>query len=122
MTCLILGDSIAVGLAQHRPECAVEAKVGVSAAAFVATRTNADDVIISLGSNDGSDPTAALIRLREQIDARRVTWIVPAVRWADQVRRVANLHGDVSITVMAGRDGVHPSSYRALAELSGQTK
>lgn len=116
--CLILGDSIAVGVAQYRPECRVEARVGVSAAAFVATVTSANTVIISLGSNDGADPTAALIRLRDRIDARRVIWIVPAIRWADHVRRVADLYGDTTLIVMAGPDGVHPSSYRALAQLT----
>lgn len=116
--CLIVGDSIAVGVAPHRPECAVEARVGVSAASFVASRTASDTVIVSLGSNDGADPTAALHRLRERITARRVIWIVPAYRWADQVRAVARQHNDTSITVVAGPDGVHPASYRALAQLT----
>lgn len=116
--CAIIGDSIAVGVAQHRPGCAVEARVGISAAGFSATRTSADTVIVSLGSNDASDPTDALLRLRRQIDARRVIWIVPAVRWASEVRRVADQHHDTTITVVAGPDGVHPFSYRALAELT----
>lgn len=116
--CLILGDSIAVGVGQQRPECHVEARVGVSAAAFHVAQTSADTVIISLGSNDWSDPTSALWKLRERIDAKRVVWIVPAIRWAAQVHRVADLYGDTTVTVMAGFDGVHPTSYRALAQLT----
>lgn len=119
--CLILGDSIAVGVAQHRPECQVEARVGVSAAAFHAVQTSAGTVIISLGSNDGADPTNALLKLRERIDAKSVVWIVPVIRWTAHVRRVADLYGDTTITVMAGPDGVHPASYRALAQLTKET-
>jgi hypothetical protein len=57
--CMILGDSIATGIAQHRPECLTYATVGVNTRKFVtehiAGNLSAKTVIISLGSNDSKD-------------------------------------------------------------------
>ena len=54
--CLILGDSIAIGLHRFLPECEVRAKTGITTSAFAKLSNyeeiNAPIVIISLGTND----------------------------------------------------------------------
>jgi lysophospholipase L1-like esterase len=123
MSCLIAGDSIAVGIAQHRPECAMNATVGITSRAFNSHvgAIDADTVVISLGSNDSADPSAELSRLRAKVRARRVIWIVPAYRNSDAIRRLARSHQDSILEIPSlTSDHIHPtpSAYRALA---GQT-
>jgi hypothetical protein len=120
--CAILGDSIAVGVWWHRPECAEHARIGISAAAFVGGPRSAREVVISLGSNDAADPTDALIRLRASIQAERVVWIVPAYRNGDAVRMVASLYRDQFVEFTPGVDGVHPRSYPELAEKTKEAR
>jgi len=57
-TCLILGDSIAVGLASVIKGCVVVAKVGMSSTWIMANAPTmqADRVYISSGSNDPDNP------------------------------------------------------------------
>ena len=38
MTCLIIGDSLAVGVGEFRPECDTVAKVGITSQTYLATR------------------------------------------------------------------------------------
>lgn len=57
LDCLILGDSIAVGVGQARPACTTSARVGITSGAFLqalypAAPKSASDVVISLGVND----------------------------------------------------------------------
>jgi len=56
LECLILGDSIAVGVAQFRPECVAYAKGGINSRqwvnSYITKNRSANTVIISLGSND----------------------------------------------------------------------
>lgn len=83
--CLIIGDGIAVGLAQARPVCAAVARKGVTSAAFVASDlshlTPADTAVISLGGSDtpGMTTGADLQRVRQAITAQRVIWLIPNV-------------------------------------------
>ncbi len=118
--CLILGDSIAVGVGQQRPDCQVEAQVGISSAAYLAIfnrNREADHVVISLGSNDRHVDIGALLELRSTIKARRVYWILPATangRFAVNV--VAGAYGDRVFGFEPGGDHVHPRDYRELAE------
>ena len=122
--CLVLGDSIAVGLSSALAECRVDAKAGISSPSFADThvaRAGGDLVVISLGSNDGrGDTTAALERVRARITAApRVLWLVPNVGARTEVLAVAAGHGDqvVDIRPFVGGDGVHPTEngYRELA-------
>jgi lysophospholipase L1-like esterase len=123
VSCAILGDSIAVGIAQHLPECAVHARVGVSAAGFAGGPGEAGTVVISLGSNDSADPTPHLDRLRSTVRASRVVWIVPATAAAQAVRRVAARWGDGTVElVRVGADRVHPDGrgYQEIAQRAAQ--
>lgn len=123
MECLILGDSIAVGIAQHTP-CVVMAQVGRTSSAqanMIVRRVSARHAIISLGSNDPFDPDLLrnLRRVRAGVDARFVTWIIPYHSHAGgAVRRVADAYGDgmVELRAFKTNDGVHPSNYRGVAQ------
>ncbi|HKM62238.1 MAG TPA: hypothetical protein VJY39_07085, partial [Acidisphaera sp.] len=63
VTCAILGDSLADGVAAFRPDCLADTKVGISTSAYLRAHTTAVDagtVLISLGVNDGeTDPGTA---------------------------------------------------------------
>jgi lysophospholipase L1-like esterase len=119
--CLIIGDSIGVGIALHTP-CKVAAQVGraSSTQAAIIKRVSADHVIISLGSNDPFDPELLrnLRRVRASINAKWVVWIVPYHSHAGgAVRRVADAYGDGMVELRAFKtaDGVHPTNYRGVA-------
>jgi len=121
LDCLIIGDSIGIGIAPHTP-CKVAAQVGraSSTQAAIIKRVSADHVIISLGSNDPFDPELLrnLRRVRASINAKWVVWIVPYHSHAGgAVRRVADAYGDgmVELRAFKSRDGVHPSNYQGVA-------
>jgi len=120
--CLVLGDSIAVGVAQHLPECQVIAKVGLSSSqVLAAVKAVSNDVtIISVGSNDPRNPE--LLRniraLRAKINAKYVIWLLPYDGSASgAVRQVAGSHRDYLIDLknFASGDGVHPKNYKSIA-------
>jgi hypothetical protein len=117
-TCLILGDSIAVGLASVIKGCVVVAKVGMSSTWIMANAPTmqADRVYISSGSNDPDNPalSANLKHTRAKIGGV-ITWIEPVnARAASVVAAVAAKHGDRVVSFTPGRDNVHPKSYEAL--------
>lgn len=124
MTCLIMGDSIAVGIHAQAPSCAMLAHKGWTSAQwhqhYRTLRIDADRVVISLGSNDGHGDTAGQIAaIRAHVEARHVIWIVPACnrRAARAVVAEAARHGDALLWIGAlSPDGVHPTrrGYRAL--------
>ena len=126
LECLIIGDSIAVGTAQHRPECAVIARVGINSKSWVNKHITEDlqagTVVISLGSNDSANMATLkeLFSIRQVVKAKQVVWIVPAIKPEKQeaVEIVADKFEDkiVRITEL-GKDGVHPTAngYKILA-------
>lgn len=123
--CLLLGDSIAVGVGRARPECAVQAEVGIGSAAFLRKHGGphkADTVAISLGSNDAVDIRGPLTALRRQVEARRVYWILPAKSGPQEraVIDIARENGDAVLTFKPGADGVHPATYGALSQFVGR--
>jgi lysophospholipase L1-like esterase len=83
LECLIIGDSIAQGIANHRPECVEYAQVGHTSRqanrAYRTRRLSADTVVISLGTNDHRyvDTYGELIQLRQNIKSKNVIWIMP---------------------------------------------
>lgn len=120
--CILLGDSIAVGLRPHLP-CTLQAQVGRNShhQSVIIRPIEARKVIISLGSNDVGDPTMMKSQLRHlrlirrNIDADKVIWILPYHNQGhENIRRVAAENGDGLLDLINFRtsDGVHPRSYK----------
>jgi len=131
LDCILLGDSIALGLAQARPGCNVVAVSGITSEryvqTFLATR-RARTVIISLGVNDGDGVATAhnLRRLRGTVSADIVYWLLAGgnPRTRDAVRSVASRYGDrlIDVAPLAGPGHIHPdrAGYAMLArKISG---
>lgn len=128
LDCLILGDSIAVGTAQARPECVSYSKGGINSYDWLNKNVGkspyiARHVIISLGSNNhrGVKTESELNTIRQLTKADRVYWILPAIKPDIQeiVRRIAVENGDVILPIKdLSTDRVHPTTkgYRQLAE------
>jgi lysophospholipase L1-like esterase len=133
--CLILGDSIAVGTHQVRPECVAYAKGGWNTwqwnRDYLKNDLTANTVIISLGSNDHKyiNTEAELLKMREKVQGQRVFWILPAgnlkasevnIQWIQGlVKEIAQKYGDTVLPInRVQRDGIHPSSagYKEIAE------
>jgi len=126
--CLILGDSIAVGVHHTRPDCAVYAKSGINSRDFVNRYIGkdlvAETVLISLGSNDYKQIKTKneLLDLRSQVVAKKVYWVIPAIKPEIQeiVEGVANKYGDWIIRIPnLSTDGVHPTrqGYKRIGEI-----
>ena len=128
LECLILGDSIAVGVHKARPECVAYVKSGINSRDFVNKYIGkdlvADTVVISLGSNDhqGIKTRNELLDLRSQIVGKKVYWIMPAIKPEIQeiVEEVADKHGDWIIRIPhLSKDRVHPTrkGYERIGEI-----
>lgn len=129
--CLIVGDSIGVGVSQVRRECRAHVRSGINSAVWNRTYLHnlepSKVLIISLGANDTRQiDTGANIRLlRNKTTATRVYWLLPSEKLkphaVEAVRRVAEEYGDIVIerpTTDISSDGVHPTyaGYKKLAE------
>jgi hypothetical protein len=140
--CLILGDSIAVGTQQFRPECAVMAKGGINSQQWRKKYLEGDQgvlpeaktVIISLGSNDHKNVRTVfeLQEIRRQVKSDRVFWILPHgnnpasgtdIEWLQRfVNAVAAENGDIVLPInRVQKDNIHPS-WAGYKELAAQTK
>ena len=126
LECLILGDSIAQGIAQHRPECAVYAKVGINSFAWnnknITKPLNAKTVVISLGANDSAsiNTKRELEALREVVKAEIVFWILPYNKpdLHQFIRELAEDYRDIVLPIASiSSDKVHPTTkgYKLLA-------
>ena len=122
LDCLILGDSIAVGTHQFKPECTIVAKSGINSLQWNKNYSKdlrlkpAKTVIISLGSNDhkGVKTYEELRLLRSKINARDVYWVLPNpekfINQAEDVKAIATMNGDMIIRPTRYQsDQVHPS-------------
>lgn len=131
--CLIIGDSIAVGVSQVRPECRSIAKSGINSRDWVAKNLTklrpAKNLIISLGANDfkGINTEGHLRSLRTNAVADQVFWILPSSklkpRQVEAVWHIALEFDDVVIPRPENdisADGVHPTyqGYRRLADMT----
>jgi len=129
--CLIIGDSIAVGTKQFRPDCVAFAKGGINSGQWRRQYLDGDKgalplaetLIISLGSNDhkGVNTRAEIAKIRTSVSAKRVYWILPAIKpeIQDIVQEVAAGFGDIVLPITRLQpDGIHPSwaGYKKLAK------
>ncbi len=130
LECLILGDSIAVGTHQFRPECVALAKGGINTWQFNKNYAShiepAQTVIISLGSNDhdGVNSFKELLAMRQRVEGKRVFWILPAIKphIQDMVRIIANNYGDTVLPITRLQpDKVHPS-WAGYKDIAAKTK
>ncbi len=120
--CLILGDSIAVGIGSVSPKCETIAKVGINSKNFVVSRKyipSAKTTVISLGSNDGNaNFSKYLNNLRKKISGK-VIWIISNnnAKARDITLTIARKHGDgvIYLSQFSSADGVHPKSYSSIA-------
>ena len=135
LECLIIGDSIAVGLTAYRPECASLSKGGINTwqynKQYKSQDLTADSVIISLGSNDHKHIKTLdeLTKLRQRVQARQVYWIlphgnlkaseVPIENIQSIVKQLAADYGDIVVPITrVQKDNIHPSTagYKLLSE------
>jgi hypothetical protein len=129
--CAAIGDSIAVGVGQARPECVTTARVGITSGTYINSllplaEFGVDTTIISLGVNDGSgvDTLTNLRTVRNQVTSRVVYWLLPGLK--DEVRAdirtVAAENGDrlIDTRPYVGRDHLHPNGagYQQIASQS----
>ena len=135
LECLILGDSLAVGVGQIRQECTTRAKSGINSYDYVNRHlwhTNGNNqaktIIISLGSNDTQkiNTFEELNTLRQLVKADRVYWILPAIKEEKRkaVWAVANKHHDHVIETRdhdLSPDLIHPTG-KGYRTISNQTK
>jgi lysophospholipase L1-like esterase len=135
LECLILGDSLAVGVGQIRTECVTRAKIGINSYDYVNRHllhtkgdTLAKNVIISLGSNDTEkiNTFEELNTLRQLVTADRVYWILPNIKETKRkaVLAVARKYNDHVIDargVDRSPDAVHPT-HNGYKELAKQIK
>lgn len=135
--CLILGDSIAVGMLGFKPDCAAVIRTGINSKdfnKFCVMQLNFTTVIISLGTNDGSDvyTEMELKELRKKINANRVFWILSAGRSPGHAiliqaatRRVAAMNNDYVLEIPAFEpDHIHPNAtgFRLMVDKINNTR
>ena len=132
--CLLLGDSIAVGLYHHVAPCESLSKSGWNTwqwnRDYLKYDLTADTVIISLGSNDHKyiKTQEELERMRAKVTARRVFWILPHGNLPagglpiEEVQRIvkmiATVYGDTVVPITRVQsDKIHPSTagYKEIA-------
>lgn len=135
LECLILGDSLAVGVGQIRQECTTRAKSGINSYDYVNRHiwhtngnTQAKTIIISLGSNDTKNINTfeELDTLRQLVQADRVYWILPNIKETKRkaVWEVARKYNDFIIDargVDRSPDTVHPT-YNGYKDIAEKTK
>ncbi|RVT93277.1 hypothetical protein [Sphingomonas crocodyli] len=128
LDCLLLGDSIATGIAAvlnaGGPICAVAARVGAGSGELAAQIAKAGPypvTIVSMGTNDKRGSTGLdtnLANARMALGRARVLWVLPYDRRAAySVTQVAFRFGDelIDLAGFATRDRIHPASYREVA-------
>jgi hypothetical protein len=130
LECLILGDSIGVGISQVRKECQAYVQSGINSENYVnrygPVNIYNKHTIISLGTNDTKvTPTFnSLLKLRMGIRSKCVTWILPnkdiKPEQYEFVRQVAGIYRDTTISPRKSdlsKDKIHPTykGYKSLA-------
>jgi lysophospholipase L1-like esterase len=131
--CMIVGDSIAVGVSMVRKECVSYAKGGWNSWQWnkdylsKATDRPYGTIIISLGANDhqGVKTEAELRKMRAAIQGKRVFWISPGMERKPvpqtAIEKIAAEYGDTVLDRPKNNmsaDKIHPTmaGYKELAE------
>lgn len=130
LECLILGDSIGLGISQVKKECQAFVQSGINSTNYVNKFGPVNQynrhTIISLGSNDitGSRTFESLYKLRTGIRSSCVTWILPNEEVKPEqyeiVKKVASMFNDKTISPtkkQLSKDKIHPtySGYKSLS-------
>jgi hypothetical protein len=133
---MILGDSIAVGIAQHKKECVSITRVGITShkwySEFIENPTYNKKyrvVVISLSTNDfkNMSPHSTeefLYNIRKRANAQLVIWILPnPILKPNQhkvIKELAKEFGDKTLETLnhVGYDSIHPTveGYKELAK------
>jgi lysophospholipase L1-like esterase len=134
LECLIIGDSIAVGVSQVRKECVSIVQSGINSRDWnrqhLSKLQPTKTLIISLGANDYSSLKTEenLREIRKKAQADRIFWLLPSSSLkptqVDIVKRIANEFGDVIINRPESNmspDGIHPT-YQGYKQLANRTK
>lgn len=136
LECLIIGDSIAVGVEMFAPkECVSYAKGGWNSwqwnRKWGKTPLDAKTIVISLGTNDhkGVNTEKELTKIRTRIKINNVVWVMPPcnARFCKKsvnaiVTRISYKFGDrVISTSYLQPDHIHPS-WRGYKELVQKAK
>lgn len=133
--CMIIGDSIAVGVAAARPDCVSYSRGGWNSWQWnkdylhVAIQKPYQTIIISLGANDhpGVKTEHELRKMRININGKRVFWIDPGQdrkpAQHEAIMRIAKEYGDTVLPRPKdnmSKDGIHPTGkgYKILADQS----
>lgn len=131
LECLILGDSIAVGVSRQLPNCESVAEGGINSRnyynTYISQVADAKNYIVSLGANDGYTNTAEWIpQLRQEFPRHaQVVWLVPANN-REAIIAVLDLSKQYNDNIVLltdfplSGDGVHPtgSGYNMIAQES----
>ena len=114
--CSIIGDSIAVGIAQFRPDCVSFAKQGVALYSInnqlFHVSKNTNTLIISTGSNDSYLTVTDVVNFRSQITAKEVIWILPMKKANKKIiKQVSNQFKDsfIDFSTVVSTDRIHPT-------------
>ncbi len=127
--CMIVGDSIGVGVSHVKKDCTSTAVGGINSWQANQYNSNkkvvAKTVIISLGSNDhkGVKTEAELRKLRANTTADRVYWILPAIKPEIQeiVRTVAADWKDIVLPLSETSEKVH-ATMKSYKEIGSNAK
>jgi hypothetical protein len=127
--CMVVGDSVAVGLGSALGGCGVSARVGLSAEASAArVHSGGNFVVASLGSNDFPRGISPAQRARSDARVRhalqhayaasggRLILVLPANGARATVASWAAQHGVRTVAFAPRGDGIHPRNYAELAQ------
>jgi hypothetical protein len=133
LECLIIGDSIASGIASVKHECIRLTEIAIKSETWYKKNHNRPlfdmesyrYVVISLGTNDPetANTRTNLIKIRQQLHTDRVIWILPngVVRSEQKkvVESVATSYNDLVLDIKdkVGKDNIHPPTVRAYEEI-----
>jgi hypothetical protein len=127
-SCLVVGDSVGVGIGRALGSCVVSARVGLSSAAAARRVPRGKGwVIASIGSNDFPSRISPAQRAASQahvlaalshmaaVAGDRLILIIPANGARAVVAGWTAAHGARTLTFAPGPDGIHPRDYVSLA-------